>query len=81
MDPFANATTGARWRFIRLQWEKAMSSKSPPPNTSRDIDGQAPRKDRDREQEKAVVKDANENEQDARDDIHGDGEKIGLEKE
>ena len=52
-----------------------------PPKTSRDIDGQKPRKDRDREQQDAVVQDADDNEQSARDGIHGDGEGIGLEKE
>lgn len=52
-----------------------------PPKTSRDIEGPSPRKDRDREQRDAVVKDAGETEQADRDRIHGDGDEIGLEKE
>lgn len=51
------------------------------PKTSRDLDGDAPRKDRERERQDAVVKDAHDDEQDARDGIHGDGNEIGLEKE
>ena len=52
-----------------------------PPKTSRDLEGQQPRKDRDREQQDAVVQDADESEQAARDGVHGDGQEIGLEEE
>lgn len=52
-----------------------------PPKTSRDIEGQEPRKDRDREQQDAVVKDGDEAEQAERNRVHGDGEEIGMDKE
>lgn len=48
------------------------------PKTSRDLPAEPPRKDTRREQEKAVVKDADKTEGKHRDRIHGDGDSIGL---
>ena len=50
------------------------------PKTSRDIPGPAPRKDEQRAQEKAVIKDADKTDQADRDTIHGDGDNIGLDR-
>jgi hypothetical protein len=48
--------------------------------TSRDIPGPGPRKDEQRAQEKAVIKDADKTDQADRDAIHGDGDDIGLDR-
>jgi hypothetical protein len=51
------------------------------PTTSRDIassEGGKPSKDSQREQEKAMIKDANETDQAERDAIHGDGNNLGI---
>jgi hypothetical protein len=50
------------------------------PKTSRDIPGPGPRKDEQRAQEKAVIKDADNTDQADRDAIHGDGDDIGLDR-
>ena len=50
------------------------------PTPSRDIKGQPPRKDREREQQDAVVKDADQTDQAERDRVHGDGHEIGLDE-
>ena len=50
------------------------------PKTSRDIPGPGPRKDKERAQEKAVIKDADKTDQTSRDTIHGDGDDIGLDR-
>ncbi|MDB5574068.1 MAG: hypothetical protein JWR79_1225 [Tardiphaga sp.] len=57
-----------------------MSSKMPP-TTSRDIESEPPRKDSEREQQAAVIKDADKTEQADRERIHGDGKDIGLNRE
>ncbi|MET0879860.1 MAG: hypothetical protein ABWY14_22245 [Tardiphaga sp.] len=49
-----------------------------PPKTSRDISGSEPRKDREREQQDAVIKDADKTGQKDWDNVHGDGGEIGL---
>ncbi|MDB5502536.1 MAG: hypothetical protein JWR89_2438 [Tardiphaga sp.] len=51
-----------------------------PPKTSRDLPGTEPRKDEEREQQQAVVKDADKTEQADWDRVHGDGHEIGLDK-
>jgi hypothetical protein len=51
------------------------------PKTSRDLPGAAPRHDDERDQQKAVIKDADKSDGRDREDIHGDGEEIGLEKD
>jgi hypothetical protein len=48
------------------------------PKTSRDIPGQEPRKDEEREQQQATIKDADKTGQSDWDRVHGDGEEIGL---
>ncbi len=50
------------------------------PKTSRDIPGPGPRKDKERTQEKAVIKDADKTDQTSRDTIHGDGDDIELDR-
>jgi hypothetical protein len=53
------------------------------PKTSRDIaanEGTEPRKDTQREQEQAVVKDADKTDQADRDAVHGDGKRIGIQE-
>jgi hypothetical protein len=50
------------------------------PKTSRDIPGPGPRKDEQRAQERAVIKDADKTDQADRDAIHGDGDDIGLDR-
>ncbi len=50
------------------------------PTTSRDIPGSGPRKDETREQQKAIVKDADKTGQSDGDRVHGDGGDIGLDK-
>lgn len=50
------------------------------PKTSRDIPGPGPRKDKERAQEKAVIKDADKTDQTSRDTIHGEGDDIGLDR-
>lgn len=49
-----------------------------PPKTSRDIPGSEPRKDEQREQQNAVIKDADKTGQSDWDRVHGDGGDIGL---
>lgn len=48
------------------------------PKTSRDIPGEQPRKDKEREQQQAVIKDADKTGQSDWDRVHGDGSEIGL---
>lgn len=50
------------------------------PKTSRDMPAQQPRKDEQREQEKAVIKDADKTGQSDWDRVHGDGREIGLDE-
>jgi hypothetical protein len=50
------------------------------PKTSRDIPAAEPRKDKEREQQKAVIKDADKTDQADRDHVHGDGDGIGLDR-
>ena len=50
-----------------------------PVPSSRDVPAD-PRKDKDREQQKAVIKDADKTDQADRDRVHGDGEDIGLDQ-
>lgn len=50
------------------------------PKTSRDIKDRNPRKDTEREQQNAATKDAAESDGKDRDDVHGDGDTIGLDK-
>jgi hypothetical protein len=47
--------------------------------SSRDIPAE-PRKDKDREQQKAIIKDADKTDQADRDRIHGDGHDIDLDQ-
>jgi hypothetical protein len=49
-----------------------------PPKTSRDIPGPEPRKDSEREQQDAIIRDADKTGQADRDRVHGDGSGIGL---
>jgi hypothetical protein len=51
------------------------------PKTSRDIPGQAPRKDSERDQKQAIIKDADKTGQSDWDQVHGDGDEIGLDDE
>ena len=51
-----------------------------PPKTSRDISGSEPRKDKEREQQDAVIQDADKTEQKNWDAVHGDGGEIGLDE-
>ena len=48
------------------------------PKTSRDLPGQKPRIDRERETQEAVIEDAGETEDNNRDLVHGDGGTIDL---
>lgn len=51
------------------------------PKTSRDIvssEGGEPRRDRQREQEQAMIQDADKTDQADRDAIHGDGDRLGI---
>lgn len=48
--------------------------------TSRDLNEQSPRKDTEKDQQKAAIKDAAENDGKDRDTVHGDGDTIGLDK-
>ncbi|CAN5230843.1 hypothetical protein BH11PSE4_BH11PSE4_12940 [soil metagenome] len=48
------------------------------PKTSRDIPAQEPREDKEREQQKAVVQDADKTGQSDWDRVHGAGDEIGL---
>jgi hypothetical protein len=50
------------------------------PKTSRDLPGPAPHKDEIREQQQAVIEDADKSDGRDRDAIHGDGAEIGLQK-
>ena len=55
------------------EWERSMQ-----PKTSRDIPGQQPRKDSERAQQQAIIKDADKTGQTDWDRVHGDGSEIGL---
>jgi hypothetical protein len=50
------------------------------PKTSRDLPPSPPRKDERRDREKGAVKDAAKTDQWDRDAVHGDGDKIGIDK-
>ncbi len=50
------------------------------PKTSRDIPGEQPRHDAEREQREAVIKDADKTGQKDWDRVHGDGGDIGLDR-
>jgi hypothetical protein len=50
-----------------------------PAPSSRDIPAE-PHKDKDREQQKAIIKDADKTDQADRDRIHGDGHDIDLDR-
>jgi hypothetical protein len=52
-----------------------------PARSSRDLPGPDPRKDEQREQQQAIVKDADKTEGRDRDKIHGDGHDLGLDKD
>lgn len=51
-----------------------------PPKTSRDLRGPGPKQDKDRDQQNAVIKDAENNDGWDRDQVHGDGNDLGLDK-
>lgn len=70
VKPGMNHTTAAAFPLER---ESNMQ-----PKTSRDISGQEPRKDEEREQQQAVIKDADKTGQSDWDRVHGDGSEIGL---
>jgi hypothetical protein len=57
-----------------------MPTKQSQPKTSRDIPAPAPRKDEESEQREAVIADADKTDQTDRDEVHGDGRKLGLRK-
>jgi hypothetical protein len=61
-------------RSIVNKREDIMTAKS-----SRDLPDE-PRKDKSREQEKAVIEDADKTDQADRDRVHGDGGDIGLDR-
>jgi hypothetical protein len=61
-------------RSIVNEWEDIMAAKS-----SRDLPDE-PRKDKSREQEEAVIEDADKTDQADRDRVHGDGGDIGLDR-
>ena len=48
------------------------------PKTSRDLPGQAPRKDEERDIRQAIIEDAGENDGKDRDLVHGDGGTLEL---
>jgi hypothetical protein len=48
------------------------------PKTSRDLPATKPRKDRERDTEQAIIKDADKTDGRDRDLVHGDGGTIGL---
>jgi len=50
------------------------------PKTSRDIAAPEPRKDEEREQRNAVIKDAEKTGQSDWDRVHGDGDSLGLDE-
>lgn len=50
-----------------------------PAQSSRDFPAE-PRKDKERDQQKAVIKDADKTDQADRERIHGDGRDIGLDR-
>lgn len=50
------------------------------PKTSRDLPPSPPQKDKEREQQQANIKDADQTDQADRNHIHGDGEALGLDK-
>ncbi|MBN9584966.1 MAG: hypothetical protein J0G34_06180 [Afipia sp.] len=52
-----------------------------PPKTSRDLPGPEPRKDTEREDERARIADAANNDGEDRDRVHGDGDRIGLKRD
>jgi hypothetical protein len=51
------------------------------PKTSRDMPGNEPRVDKDRDEKQAEIKDADKTETVNRDKVHGDGNEIGIGKE
>ncbi len=51
-----------------------------PPKTSRDVPGSEPRQDKERDQQDAVIKDADKTEQKDWDKVHGGGGDIGLDE-
>jgi hypothetical protein len=51
------------------------------PKTSRDMPGNEPRVDKDRDEKRAEIKDADKTETVNRDKVHGDGNEIGIGKE
>lgn len=70
VEPGMNHTTAAAFPLER---ESNMQ-----PKTSRDISGQEPRKDSEREQRQAIIKDADKTGQSDWDRVHGVGDEIGL---
>jgi hypothetical protein len=52
-----------------------------PARSSRDLPGPGPRKDQQREQQKAIIEDADNTEGRDRDKIHGNGQVLGLDKD
>jgi hypothetical protein len=50
-----------------------------PPRESRDLPGPKPRQDKERQNEEAVIADADKNDGRDRDAVHGTGESIDLE--
>ncbi len=51
------------------------------PKTSRDLPGPGPETDAERDTKEAVIKDATQNDGRDRDEVHGDGDQIGLDKD
>ena len=50
------------------------------PKTSKDLPPSPPRKDEARDRERAAIKDADKTDQSDRDRVHGDGDRLGLDK-
>ena len=53
----------------------------PPKTSSRDLPGPGPRKDAERDEREAVIKDADKNDGWDREKVHGDGDELGLDKD
>jgi hypothetical protein len=51
-----------------------------PPKTSRDMPGNEPRVDKDRDEKHAEIRDSDKTETANRDKVHGDGSEIGMGK-
>jgi hypothetical protein len=58
-----------------------MEERIMPARSSRDLPGPGPRKDERREQQQAIIQDADKTEGRDRETIHGDGHDLGLDKD